>query len=274
MRLQFSDSVLMRWAMLSIPLLSVFVLAACAGMTQRQASPQEREVLAKRQRAMLMWKTRCEKSGVFIHKRIENVDGLYLVNVRVRSNFGETAEDQFALDDPYGHDSIGENYMKSFLRGAHPRAPDGGPPYPDAPRNGFPFVEAIDPRDGKLYRFTGIVKSSPGVISRLELARTPILNRTARYGLQYQDISTRQERELWIAGSSLKLIDLDTDEVVAERIGYMVDWAQGSRAGNRLPWLWAADNACPDFLHGLPRRAPASTAQPGQSLDFVERVFK
>lgn len=251
---------------------SVALLVACGSTPTRREIPTA--VQERREQGMAMWKSRCEKSGVFIHKTIKNVEGIYLINVRLRSNFGESQEDQFALDDPYGYDSVGDNYMRSFLRGAHPRAPDGGPPYPDSPRTGFSYVEAIDPKDGQLYRYTGVVSASPGAPPRLGLVKRPIQARTARFGVEFKDISTREERELWIAGSSLRVIDLDTNEVVAERIGYMIDWAQGSRAGNRLPWLWAADNACPDFLHGLPRRSPASTAQPGQTLDFVERVLK
>lgn len=50
-------------------------------------------------------------------------------------------------------------------------------------------------------------------------------------GSTFDDISTHAEREYGIAGSSLRVIDLETKEVLAERVGYMVDMAQGSRAG-------------------------------------------
>lgn len=50
-----------------------------------------------------------------------------------------------------------------------------------------------------------------------------------------------------VEGSSLRVLDLQTNEVIAERIGYMMDWAQGSQAGGRSPWLFAADYACPSF---------------------------
>src|SRR5690606_29528976 len=96
-----------------------------------------------------------------------------------------------------------------------------------------------------------------------------------RYGVTFEDISTRQEREYWIAGSSLKVIDLQTGEVIAERIGYMYDWAQGSKAGHRSPWLFAADNACPAFRRSKnPKvRTPAASTQAYQTLDFVEKVL-
>ncbi|MBK7022991.1 MAG: hypothetical protein IPH41_05590 [Sulfuritalea sp.] len=76
----------------------------------------------------------------------------------------------------------------------------------------------------------------------------------------------------WIAGSSLKVIDLRTNEVMAERIGYMMDRGQGNTSGGRSPWLLAADNACPKFG---PEKvgAPRSFHQPRQTRNFVEKVL-
>ena len=274
-------STLSRWGVVATSLLSLSLLVACGSSLKQEQSSREREMRETRERGMQMWRARCERSGVFVHRRIEGVEGIYLINVRTRSNFGESREDQFALDDPYGHDSTGDYYILNFLRGAH-HHPAGKPsPFLDAPRNGYQFVEAIDPKDGKLYRFTGRIdepwqrdKSYLKGYTQFVADKVPIEKRSARYGVKFEDISTKEERQYWIAGSSLKVVDLDTGEVLGERIGYMVDWAQGSKAGNRSPWLFAADNACPDFFHGLPRRAPASVSQPGQTLDFVELVLK
>jgi len=57
--------------------------------------------------------------------------------------------------------------------------------------------------------------------------------------------------------------------VIAERTGYMVDWAQGSRAGGRSPWLLAANNVCPDYAGSR-----GSSAQPYQAARFIEKVLK
>lgn len=113
---------------------------------------------------------------------------------------------------------------------------------------------------------------------RFVMDRVSIEKSSARYGVKFDDLSTREEREHWIAGSSLKVIDLETKAVLAERIGYMVDWAQGSRAGGRSPWLFAADNACPDFDRDYPQpvRDPThkSRSQRYQTLRFVEKSLK
>jgi len=62
------------------------------------------------------------------------------------------------------------------------------------------------------------------------LEKVPAPSGAPRYGVTYEDISTREERDHWIAGSSLKVIDVQSGEVLAERIGYKIDRAQGSRA--------------------------------------------
>jgi hypothetical protein len=261
-------------------------LLGCSATAQRKQEPSERQ-----KTAMAMFQERCKKAGEKIYRTVENVEGIYLMKIRTTTNF----DDQFKLDDPYGHDSTNDEYVLNFLRGFHhQRANSLGTGFP--PRIGYRYVEARDPKNGKRYRYTGAVKAvrkkdatAPGV--QFELARHPdydlniyefVLDRglppepAPRYGVTYDDISTRKEREYWIAGSSLKVIDLQVGDVIAERVGYMVDWAQGSRVGGRSPWLFAADNACPDFNRNRLRRVPGPgfSAQPGQTLDFVEQVLK
>jgi len=260
------------WRLLIASLTLSFLLGACASSSQA-AQPGERQALA-----MAMWQQRCKSAGEFIHHSVDGVAGIALLKIRTGVNFSN----QFRLDDPYGSDSTNDEYLLNFLRGFYHQ--DGVASLPGSPpRIGYRFVEARDPKDGSLYRYTGRFeepwltnKSYLKGYIRFVLDKTPIEAFSARYGVTFDDISTREERELWIAGSSLKVIDLQTQAVIAERVGYMVDAAQGSRARQREPWLFAADNACPDFNRRLARRmpGPAFVAQPGQTLDFVETVLK
>ncbi|MDT9000312.1 hypothetical protein RQP53_13645 [Paucibacter sp. APW11] len=269
-----------RQALVSAAILAL--LGSCMG----PSAWRDWKAKQQRERAYAKWQERCKKSGEFIHKTVENVEGVYLVNVRTRKeneNQGEQPEDQFRLSDPYGHDLPGDGYVETFLRNSYHFGrttpwPANFPPY-----KGYRFVEASDPEDGKLYRYTGRVeepwqtdKSYLKGYTRFVLDKTPIPQRTARYGVKFEDISTHEEREHWIAGSSLKVIDLQTQEVIAERIGYMVDWAQGSRAGGRQPWTFAADNACPAFDSDYPTRPVKnqSGVQRYQTLRFVEKTLK
>ena len=272
-----------------------FLLAACAATGSAQLSGVE-ERGARLAKAEAMFAERCKKAGVFIHRTAENVEGVFLMKLRPQ---GINHGDQYRMDDPYGRDFGGDAYIRSFLNGffeANYKRPDE-PRSNVLPHIAYSYVEALDPKDGQRYRYTGSRKvvgrmdaSAPNV--KVDLARDPNfdLNIYAftldkvpapgpmpRYGVTYEDISTREERDYWIAGSSLKVIDLQTNEVMAERIGYMMDRGQGNTNSGRSPWLFAADHACPTF-----QRNPNFPLQPGhgasaqrhQTEDFVERILK
>lgn len=245
--------------------------------TANRQERQQRLVTAE-----AMFQERCKRAGEFIHRTAKDVEGVLLMKVRPeKDNFSN----QFVMDDPYGRDFGGDAYIKSFLAGffeANYRRPDVLTAEA-SPHFAYRYVEAIDPNDGKRYRYTGSVKEVTKTSSVLMggdgkttfktkqfvLDRVPAPSPTPRYGITYDDISTPEEREYWIAGSSLKVVDLKTNEVMAERIGYMMDRGQGNTSGGRSPWLLAADNACPEFAprHGM-------TAQPLQTENFVEKVLK
>lgn len=248
---------------------SIFVvstLLACSATAQKQELSERQKV------AMAMFNDRCKKAGEFIHRTAENVEGVLLMKVRPAGiNYG----DQYELDDPYGRDLAGKGgYIESFLRGS--REAGSGKPVPISElKHGYSYVDAVDPDDGLRYRYTGHLEE-PWQTNKAYLkgyirfvvtrARSPVAE--PRYGVTYDDISTRQERDYWIAGSSLKVVDLQTHEVMAERVGYMVDPFQGSQAGGRSPWLLAARTACPSFPGG------AASGQGEQTDRFVEKVLK
>jgi hypothetical protein len=244
------------------------------------------EQQARARTAQAMFAERCQKAGEFIHRTVEGVEGIYLLKLRPRgssTNHGENTEQQYRLDDPYGRDVDGEGYILSFTRGHHQATHIGTPAPGSPPRLGYHYVEADDPGDGRRYRYTGHIdqpwlrdKSYGEWVREFVLDEAPAPGAPPRYGVTFEDLSTRQERDYWIAGSSLKVLDLKTGEVLAERIGYMWDPAQGSRAGARSPWLEAANHACPGFQRNPLRPLTpgwASAAQLIQTLDFVEKVL-
>jgi len=270
----------------------LLAVAGCVGADGNGAmaadAPQSKvrqQPLKERQRiAAEMFRERCKKAGVFIHRTVEDVEGVFLMKVRPQ---GVNFDEQYVLDDPYGSDVGGDGYIKGFLKSYYESWSKTNPSSTSSKyQHGYEYVDAIDLKDGIRYRYAGVVKiagkkdtSAHNVqinikrnpnydlnIYKYVLERAPSNAPRPRYGVTYDDISTREERDYWIAGSSLKVIDLQTNEVIAERIGYMVDWAQGSTAGNRSPWLFAADNACPEFA---PRHG--SVTQLGQTIRFVNK---
>jgi hypothetical protein len=272
--------------------LAALLLTACAGNSKSAADREAaRARLAK---AEAMFRERCKKSGVFIRRTAENVEGVFLLRLRPK---GINYDDQYRMDDPYGRDLGGEGYIQTFVRGFETRQAQFAPGSPN--RYGYHYVDAIDPKDGKRYRYTGSIKAvgkQDTTAHNVKLAmskdpnydlniygfvidRIPAPDPAPRYGVTYDDISTREERDYWIAGSSLRVIDLETREVMAERIGYMMDRGQGKPGygGSEEAWLRAADHACPGFQRNpnLPvRPGHGASAQQIQTEDFVETILK
>ena len=268
----------------SIFVATLLLLTACG--TPAQKTPDAAAPKSRLATAEAMFQERCKTAGEKIYRTADNVEGVFLMKLRPKGiNYG----DQFKMDDPYGRDLDGEGYIETFVRGSYelmrPKNPRPGWP----PRLGYRYVEALDPKDGMRYRYTGAIKDVTHTSSILiggtgktfvtkdfVLDKVPAPADPPRYGITYDDISTHEEREYWIAGSSLKVIDLKTNEVMAERIGYMMDPGQGDNGGGRSPWLHAADHACPDF-HRFPDPVvvvPGASAQIRQAQDFVEKVLK
>lgn len=239
----------------------------------RAGKERARESLAK-------FEELCKGSGVRITRTDSDVRGILLMKVRPEDY---RYNNQYEFHDPYGNETGGDGYIMNFLRDNK----EARPPM-EYGREGYEFVDVINPADGRRYRYTALWvpdgrknTDAPNVrkalerdpnydlnIYRLKLRSVPATEPAPRYGITYDDLSTYEQRSLWIAGSSLRIIDLGTNEVIAERIGYLVDPARGSLAGARSPWLEAAKFACPEF----PGR-PAAVGQVQQASIFAKKVL-
>jgi hypothetical protein len=274
-----------------------FILAACPIASTAQNTTTREDGRARLAKAEGMFAERCKKSGEFIHRTAENVEGVFLMKVRPQA---VNVYDQFATEDLYGRDSGGDQYLKSFFLEsylfANRYANTEMTNYIRDHYIGYRYVEILEAKDGKRYRYTTAVKAvgkmdetAPNVqidlkrdpnfdlnIYTLVLEKVPAPGPAPRYGITYDDISTREEREYWIAGGSLKVIDLQTNEIIAERIGYMMDRGQGNTSGGRSPWLAAAGNACPRFGSEKPKISglPGFSQQSGQTRTFVVKVLR
>jgi hypothetical protein len=202
--------------------------------------------------AMAHFQRRCKTAGDKVNRVVEDVDGIVWMKWRPVIVDAE----QFS-EDPYGRDCSGEDCIRILLRASSGGGLDG----PEARQyaSGYRFVEAVDPSDGKRYRYTAVLAfvrqrtrverekymasgsgRDPGFgIYEFKLERKAIDAFTARYGLTWEDISTSDDREHWVAGGTLKAIDLQTQEVVAERTGYLLNTRRGRIEYNDDPWAWA-----------------------------------
>jgi hypothetical protein len=260
-----------------VTLLLSVLTAGCDKQGDPSSTATAKAQSSRLQTAEALFQEHCKTAGEKIHKTVDNVEGIFLMKLRPKTmNFS----DQFLMDDPYGADVTGNGYITNFLLS---RDAKGSLVEQGGVTNGYRYIEAIDPQDGKRYRYTGSIKEVTHTSSIMMggdgkttfqtkdfvLDRVPALAPVSRYGVTYDDISTHEDREYWIAGSSLKVIDLQTNEVIAERIGYMMDRGMGNKALDRSPWLLAAYYACPSF----PVTPGGQPFKAYQTRNFVEKVL-
>lgn len=206
--------------------------------------------LQRYEQAKAHFEAQCQKAGLQINKTVSGVKGLVFMRWRTGDfNHGNLPGDQFRMNDPYGGNCRGEDCLYRMLRVT--RGQDLDPDQSLAktlgwanPYIGYDYLETTDPADGKKYRYIKILAEKPGHLLRPSLTRQIIPRYTARYGITWEDLSTLQDREQWIAGSSLKIIDLKTQDVLAERTAYMFDRGMGINGPMRAPWSTAEKGAC------------------------------
>lgn len=213
-----------------------------------------------REAAWAHFHTRCQQSaGEKIFLKVDNVRGVLLLRPRRQATDAEL-RDQYWRGDPYGHDSVlADSEIRNFLGYLNERDIASTSP---TTRPGYKYVE---------------VKEAEGTYRRYELEPTTrriasklVAKPSSRYGVTWTDVSTDEDREYWIAGGKLDVIDLESNTVIGERIGYLLEPGFGSRAGGRQPWgharLTSSDYAaCPQF--------PPRRLVPINRL-FVEKVLK
>lgn len=219
----------------ALPVVLVF------GLLPLRGAWQSYQARSKLNASMALFQERCKTAGEKITRTVESVDGVMWMKWR---EAGTNDHDQFKLDDPYGKDCSGEECIAKLLRATKGLQldPQRKRPY----HRGYAFVESVVPADGKLYRFTMRLDRpfdrdptwSESYV-KPELEKVAISGPSVRYGITWDDLSTREDREHWIAGSSLKVVDLQTNETIASRTGYLIDTGQGDTGGFRSPWGWA-----------------------------------
>lgn len=188
---------------------------------------------------------RCKLAGEKVYKPLTKERGVEILRMRRKVD----SMDQWSRDDPYNDDASGVDYLYTLLywRNSRGGLTDTKPATP-----GFDFVDFVD-ASGRRARYQArYVTSPPGTPYPESLPFKPVLTTDpvgrAKYGVTFEDISTVEDRKRWIAGGTLRLVELATGEVVAERTGFMMDPFNGAGVANGWqPWLRAHKLACPAF---------------------------
>ncbi len=238
---------------------------------------------ARLSQAEALFKERCKTAGERIHRIVEGVEGFMLV--RVRPDQPDAGSDQNAID-PYGavRNPGGGAYIFSMLAGQHQDIWENRP-------GDYRYVDTIDQPGGVRYRYTVVfgvpelgmppdgklidsingkeyLGPEEGLRPRRVMLRQPAKGEPPRYGVDFEDLTSPEERSLWIAGGAVRIVDLQTKEIIAERVGYMMDKGLGGGAGiGRSPWGFARHWSCP-------QRSPSSYFDSEATHLFVLNVLK
>lgn len=223
-----------------------------------------------------------EVAGYKFYRKAENVEGILLLKVRRDGDW----QDLMAPGAAFALESKDEGYITSFLAFRYLSSGVTDESYftntdrMEGAIPGFRYADVIDEKTGKRYRLTGSEKAvrkqdtTAPEVKRL-MAADPNYDLNVyqwtldsviapdpppRYAVTFEDHVIPEERARGLASSTVKVIDTQTNEVMAEMLRYA--WSPpGAFSRSATPWLSAYK--CPGVGHG----SSAATRQ------FVDRVL-
>lgn len=209
-------------------------------------------------KAKALFDERCKSAGERIFKTAAGIDGLVLLNIRPAPNAASRANQMWpdaALPDEFG----GEWYLISFLGWEQKQ---GGRPGPvNLVPTSFPGYKFVDVRiDANTYERYRLVEESIPIGKHWKLGPGQRHAEPSRFAVAFENLVSPEDRELWVAGTRISIVDTATGELLAERTSFAFEPGLGSTQGFRQPWGFAI--GCPQFVHGA------------QTRNFVERVLK
>ena len=213
-------------------------------------------------KAKAIFDERCKTAGEKIYRTVENVEGVLLLNVPPTASQTDLHNPNWpdaGLPQQHGASS----YIGYFLSWIDPADVFTGKPEP-GDRPGYRFVDAKD-RLGLLWRYTLKKNGEQGIGEPgfPDLIKTEQKGALAHYAVSYANLINFEDRENWVAGTSVTVSDTQTGEILATSTWYSLEPGLGSKAGHRMPWRFAV--SCPN-LRAHRAMAPVRF--------FVERVLE
>lgn len=262
-----------------IQCLALAIALAASGCQSTVNTPQNPQVVDMAKAGTAYFEEKCRTvAGEKIYRTVADVEGVLLMKVRQQRS-------QTELEDPmwpgaaFSREYYADDFVETFLGYENAAInPDGNrgvitkenrgsispTKYPGG-RPGYRYVDVIDVKDGQRVRIQGMwkVTGKKDVTAynvKVELDKNPnydlnvysyVLDKTPttapapRYGVTYEDHVIPQERAMGVASSTVKVIDLQTKEVLGEMIRY----AYRPRGLKLTEWL--TSNRCPDHAVGV-----------------------
>ena len=223
--------------------------------------PFEQEYKERYAKAKALFDERCKTAGENIYYTAEGVEGVFLRNIRADDKLMNEANPNWP-DAGLPNERSGEDYIATFLmweQHQDKRNPRGGLNYTPSDLPGYEYVD-VQSGDGLVYRYT---LAEPGNPDSTKLSKSTLRGEPARYAVSFVNILNDADRQSWVAGTTVTIVDTQTSKVMAESTWYALEPGQGSKAGARQPWRFAF--SCPD-LRGSQVRSPTRF--------FVDQILK
>lgn len=223
-------------SLLAACMVSLFwIIPAEKAEQQRIAKYNDRK--EKYEAAKAVFDEQCKKAGEKIYRTVDNVDGVMLINligekeVRKQDAMWEDAAINLIPLYPY----TAEGYIDTFLSyDVDYNVPDQKYHYWT---NGYKFVDVLKKNDNSnideniVTRYT---KVEPIKDSELNREFQPV--NPARYAVILEKNVDTELRKHWIAGATIKIIDRQTNELLAEKSIFAFDPLQGATSDRGAPW--------------------------------------
>lgn len=221
-----------------------------------QTSPiEDMTPLERAEAGKALWEEKCRTvAGEKIYKTVPDVEGIVLLKVRPEASQRQWADPMWP-GAAFAREGTGEHYINTFLGYEEAFGSDGKPrpitsehrgyintSFKPAPKvfPGYRYVDVIHDEGKQRYRYVLTHKPRPtstiGWIDTV-LEKSPAPEPSPRYGVTYEDHVTLEDRALGIASSTVKVIDLQTGEVLGEMLRYA--WSTPASRANPNPWLTA-----------------------------------
>ncbi len=198
---------------------------------ERRAKAEEAEWRKRYEPAKARFDQLCQNAGEKIYRTADNVDGILLLKVRgddekYQDNSYNPRKDQMWEDAAVESESKREGYIASFL--------------PYFSHVHYDYVDVLQ-KDGSIIRYSGDWHMSDKPFNQEINPPHP-----ARYAVTYENDISWENRKHWIAGTTIKVIDTKTNELMAEKTMYAFVPALGYSELEQNPNPWGRGDRCPE----------------------------
>ena len=177
----------------------------------------------------------CQNAGEKIYRTADNVDGILLLKVRgddeKYQNYSyNPRKDQMWEDAAINSEAWRAGYINSFFSKAM-RSWHNSP--------GYKYVDVLQ-KDGSIIRYSG-----DWGIKYEDFNQELNPKQPARYAVTYENDISWENRKHWVAGTTIKVIDTKTNELIAEKTMYVFVPELGYSKFEQNPNPWGRGVRCP-----------------------------